>query len=141
MAGKSESNQRPVLTIALISFFFLSFLLLPRISLLSGVEGVFVGAAVRSHIALSLALSWCWLTSPKDLFNVQIGKVQRVTLAYGPQGVSKGIATIQFINKGDAKKAYDKYDGKLIDNTRRLKVNFTLPSLNALFVSRNLSVD
>ena len=58
----------------------------------------------------------------KDLFNVQIGRVSRVSLAYGPQGLSKGVATIQFHQKGDAKKAYDRYDGKLIDNTRRLKV-------------------
>ena len=62
------------------------------------------------------------LTPKKDLFNVQIGQVTRVTLTYGPTGASKGIATIQFRNKGDAKKAYDRYDGKLIDNSRRLKV-------------------
>jgi RNA recognition motif. (a.k.a. RRM, RBD, or RNP domain) len=36
--------------------------------------------------------------------------------------VSKGIATIQFAQKGDAKKAYDRYDNKLIDNSKRLKV-------------------
>ena len=53
---------------------------------------------------------------------MQIGRVSRVSLAYGPQGTSKGVATIQFVNKGDAKKAYERYDGKLIDNTRRLKV-------------------
>lgn len=58
----------------------------------------------------------------KDLFNVQIGQVARVTLTYGPNGTSKGIATIQFRNQGDAKKAFDRYDGKLIDNSRRLKV-------------------
>jgi len=45
-----------------------------------------------------------------------------VSLAYGPQGVSKGVATIQFAQKGDAKKAYDRYNGKLIDNTRRMKI-------------------
>ena len=64
----------------------------------------------------------------KDLFNVQIGKVSRVSLAYGPNGTSKGVATIQFAQKGDAKKAYDRYDGKLIDNTRRLKVYIPKPS-------------
>ena len=61
----------------------------------------------------------------KELFNVQIGRVSRVSLAYGPQGLSKGVATIQFQQKGDAKKAYDRYDGKLIDNTKRLKVYIT----------------
>jgi THO complex subunit 4 len=58
----------------------------------------------------------------KELFNVQIGKVSRVTLTYGQDGKSKGVATIQFAQKGDAKKAYDRYDGKLIDNSKRLKV-------------------
>jgi hypothetical protein len=60
--------------------------------------------------------------SEKDLFNIQIGRVAKCSLAYGPQGVSKGVATIQFVQKGDGKRAYDRYDGKLIDNTRRLKV-------------------
>ena len=63
----------------------------------------------------------------KDLFNVQIGRVSRVSLVYGPQGTSKGVATVQFSNKGDAKKAYDRYDGKLIDNTRRMKVHIPQP--------------
>jgi hypothetical protein len=58
----------------------------------------------------------------KELFHVQIGKVSRVSLAYGQHGVSKGVATIQFAQKGDAKKAYDRYNDKLIDNTRRMKV-------------------
>ena len=65
------------------------------------------------------------------MFNVQIGRVVRVSLAYGPQGQSKGVATVQFQRKGDAKKAYDAYNGKLIDNTKRLKVlspSHTTPS-------------
>jgi THO complex subunit 4 len=67
-------------------------------------------------------------TNPqKELFNVQIGKVARVTLNYGPNGQSKGVATIQFAQKGDAKKAYDRYDNKLIDNTKRLKVGSLIP--------------
>jgi len=56
------------------------------------------------------------------LFNVQIGRVVRVSLAYGPQGQSKGVATVQFHQKGDANKAYQAYNGKLIDNSKRLKV-------------------
>lgn len=67
-------------------------------------------------------------TNPqKELFNVQIGKVHRVTLSYGPNGQSKGVATIQFAQKGDAKKAYDRYDNKLIDNSKRLKVKARNP--------------
>jgi len=62
----------------------------------------------------------------KELFNVQIGKVSRVTLTYGQDGKSKGVATIQFAQKGDAKKAYDRYDGKLIDNSKRLKIEIIM---------------
>jgi RNA recognition motif-containing protein len=67
-------------------------------------------------------------TNPaKELFHVQIGPVRRVEIAYTPQGASKGVATVTFSKKGDAKKAYDRYNGKLIDNTRRLKVHHTRP--------------
>ena len=69
----------------------------------------------------------------KELFNVQIGKVAKVTLTYGSNGQSKGVATIQFAQKGDAKKAYDRYDGKLIDNSKRLKVPH--------FLSQSLHLD
>lgn len=93
-----------------------------------------VDVAVRSP-ALLPAHSFCTLyylegeltRCFKELFNVQIGKVARVTLTYGQDGKSKGVATIQFAQKGDAKKAYDRYDGKLIDNSKRLKVHTPYP--------------
>lgn len=71
----------------------------------------------------------------KELFVKSIGPCKRVSLAYGPNGRSKGIATIIFSRPGDATRAYEQYEGRLVDGTRKMKVEIILdPSrqLNSL---------
>ncbi|KAG4305160.1 hypothetical protein PORY_001330 [Pneumocystis oryctolagi] len=67
----------------------------------------------------------------KDLFSKSIGPTRRCFLSYGPNGQSKGIATVIFQRKADAGRAYKEYEGKLIDGTRKLKIEIVLdPSIS-----------
>ena len=50
-----------------------------------------------------------------------MGSVKRVTITYGPNGVSRGIATIIFAKPGAANDALVKLNGLLVDK-RPLKV-------------------
>ncbi|EEB06670.1 RNA binding protein Mlo3 [Schizosaccharomyces japonicus yFS275] len=62
----------------------------------------------------------------KDLFVQSIGPCKRVSLAYGPNGRSKGIATVIFSRPGDASRAFEQYDGRMVDGTRKLRVEIIL---------------
>ncbi|EPX73994.1 RNA binding protein Mlo3 [Schizosaccharomyces octosporus yFS286] len=71
----------------------------------------------------------------RELFVKSIGPCKRVSLAYGPNGRSKGIATVIFSRQGDATRAYEQYEGRMVDGTRKMKVEIILdPSrqLNSL---------
>ncbi|EPY52952.1 RNA binding protein Mlo3 [Schizosaccharomyces cryophilus OY26] len=71
----------------------------------------------------------------RELFVKSIGPCKRVSLAYGPNGRSKGIATVIFSRPGDATRAYEQYEGRVVDGTRKMKVEIILdPSrqLNSL---------
>lgn len=57
----------------------------------------------------------------KDYFAQNVGSVKRCTLTYGPDGKSRGIATIIFAKNGDAQKAFETYNGVLADK-RPMKV-------------------
>ncbi|QSL66637.1 hypothetical protein MERGE_001020 [Pneumocystis wakefieldiae] len=62
----------------------------------------------------------------KDLFSKSIGPTRRCFLTYGPNGQSKGIATVIFQRKADASRAYDLYEGRLIDGVRKMKIEIVL---------------
>ncbi|KTW30175.1 hypothetical protein T552_00652 [Pneumocystis carinii B80] len=62
----------------------------------------------------------------KDLFSKSIGPTRRCFLSYGPNGQSKGIATVIFQRKADASRAYAQYEGRLIDGVRKMKVEIVL---------------
>lgn len=51
-----------------------------------------------------------------------IGKVNRCAIAYGPNGVSRGVATIEFATPGHANIAFTKYNGTTVDK-RPMKVS------------------
>ncbi|KTW32094.1 uncharacterized protein T551_00776 [Pneumocystis jirovecii RU7] len=71
----------------------------------------------------------------KDLFSNSIGPTRRCFLSYGPNGQSKGIATVIFQRKADAGRAYKKYEGKVIDGTRKLKIEIVLDPKMSLAAS------
>jgi len=45
-----------------------------------------------------------------------------VQLAYNAQGKSKGVATVVFGREGDAAKAYQQYNQRLIDQKQPMKI-------------------
>ncbi|OQO00190.1 hypothetical protein B0A48_13977 [Cryoendolithus antarcticus] len=57
----------------------------------------------------------------KDYFSKTIGFVKRAMLTYGPNGRSRGIATIVFSNPGSASKAAQELNGVKVDN-RAMKI-------------------
>lgn len=61
----------------------------------------------------------------KEYFSKAIGHVKTCSLSYGPNGVSRGIATIVFSKNGDAEKAAATYNGVLVDR-RPMKVELVL---------------
>lgn len=61
------------------------------------------------------------ICASKEYFSKAIGHVKTCSLSYGPNGVSRGIATIVFSKHGDAEKAAATYNGVLVDK-RPMKV-------------------
>lgn len=68
----------------------------------------------------------------KDLFSKSIGPTRRCFLSYGPNGQSKGIATVIFQRKADASRAYKEYEGKLIDGNRKMKIEIVFDPSKSL---------
>jgi len=57
----------------------------------------------------------------KEFFTKAVGPVKKIILSYGPDGKSRGIATLIFNNATHGKKACDQYNGVLVD-TRPMKI-------------------
>ncbi|KAI9879637.1 MAG: hypothetical protein M1830_007878 [Pleopsidium flavum] len=54
-------------------------------------------------------------TQIKEYFVKSVGPIKRVTLTYGPNGASRGIATIIFSKPGGANQAASELNGLLVD--------------------------
>jgi len=57
------------------------------------------------------------LYPPQELFSSQIGPTKSVTLAYNAKGHSTGVANVTFSRVGDGTKAFEQYNGRLIDGS------------------------
>ena len=64
-------------------------------------------------------LSFCSL---KEYFQQVVGNVRRAVLTYGPNGQSRGVATVEFVKSEHAQLAAQKYNGVDVDN-RPMKVS------------------
>ncbi|KAF8609425.1 hypothetical protein BDV93DRAFT_143618 [Ceratobasidium sp. AG-I] len=53
----------------------------------------------------------------KELFQSTVGQLASVQLNFDAQGRSKGTATVIFQKKGDANKAFQQYNNRLIDGS------------------------
>ncbi|KAH7098368.1 hypothetical protein BKA62DRAFT_713385 [Auriculariales sp. MPI-PUGE-AT-0066] len=62
----------------------------------------------------------------KELFQSTIGPVKEATLVYDSHGKSKGVANVTFVRRGDGNKAYKEYHDRLIDGTRKMKVEIVV---------------
>lgn len=75
-------------------------------------------------------------TQIKELFTTTVGPLRDVTLHYDAGGRSKGVASVQFSNKGDGEVAYQQYNNRLIDGKRPMKIEIVVDPRPASLVSR-----
>ncbi|RPA88000.1 RNA-binding domain-containing protein [Ascobolus immersus RN42] len=61
----------------------------------------------------------------KEYFTKVVGPIRKCTLVYGPEGKSRGVATIVFQKPGDGKKAFESHNGVLVDK-RPMKVELVV---------------
>ncbi|KAJ7267005.1 hypothetical protein B0H12DRAFT_1099172 [Mycena haematopus] len=64
----------------------------------------------------------------EDLFTKTVGPLRESFLIYNSQGKSKGMAVVAFQRPGDAAIAREKYDGKIVDGRRPLKIEVIVES-------------
>lgn len=103
-----DVEERAVRVSALF-FFMLRFSILPPLSL-------FFCIATDSPF-LPPPTSSLRPFASQDLFLQTVGPVSSATLAYNSKGKSTGVATVIFRNKGDAQKAFDMYNNRMIDQS------------------------
>ncbi|EDR08263.1 uncharacterized protein LACBIDRAFT_297749 [Laccaria bicolor S238N-H82] len=58
----------------------------------------------------------------EELFRKTVGPLKESFLIYNSQGRSKGMAVVTFQRPGDAALAREKYDGKIVDGRRNIKI-------------------
>ncbi|KAF9552888.1 hypothetical protein CPC08DRAFT_714211 [Agrocybe pediades] len=66
----------------------------------------------------------------EDLFRMTVGPLRESFLVYNSQGKSKGMAVVAFQRPGDALVAKAKYDGKVVDGRRTIKIEIMTDSNN-----------
>ncbi|KAJ7152270.1 hypothetical protein C8R43DRAFT_480286 [Mycena crocata] len=67
-------------------------------------------------------------TEVEELFKKTIGPLRESFLIYNSQGRSKGMAVVVFQRPGDAEVARAKYDGKIVDGRRPIKIEVIVES-------------
>ncbi|OTA57217.1 hypothetical protein K449DRAFT_437494 [Hypoxylon sp. EC38] len=66
----------------------------------------------------------------KEYFSTSVGPIKRVELSYGPNSVSRGIATVTFAKSDGASKAFNALNGLLVDN-RPIKIEIVVSAAKA----------
>ncbi|KAK7948181.1 RNA binding domain-containing protein [Apiospora aurea] len=66
----------------------------------------------------------------KEYFISSVGHVKRVELSYGPNSMSRGIATVTFGTADGAQRAFKALNGLLVDN-RPIKIEIVVSAANA----------
>ncbi|KAI0407878.1 hypothetical protein F4802DRAFT_491152 [Xylaria palmicola] len=69
-------------------------------------------------------------TQIKEYFTTSVGPIKRVELSYGPNSVSRGIATVTFHKPDGASKAFNLLNGILVDN-RPIKIEIVVSAAKA----------
>ncbi|KAJ7033687.1 hypothetical protein C8F04DRAFT_1103829 [Mycena alexandri] len=67
-------------------------------------------------------------TEVEELFKKTVGPLRESFLIYNSQGKSKGMAVVAFQRPGDAVVARSKYDGKIVDGRRPIKIEVIVES-------------
>ncbi|PFH48020.1 hypothetical protein AMATHDRAFT_66366 [Amanita thiersii Skay4041] len=71
----------------------------------------------------------------EELFKKTVGPLKDVFLIYNSQGRSKGMAVVTFQRPGDAVIARSKYDGKIVDGRRPLKLEIIYDGMPTQFAA------
>ncbi|KAI1506485.1 RNA recognition domain-containing protein [Biscogniauxia marginata] len=66
----------------------------------------------------------------KEYFTTSVGPIKRVELSYGPNSVSRGIATVTFHKPDGASKAFNALNGLLVDS-RPIKIEIVVSAAKA----------
>ncbi|KAI8634220.1 RNA recognition domain-containing protein [Xylariaceae sp. FL1651] len=66
----------------------------------------------------------------KEYFTTSVGPIKRVELSYGPNSISRGIATVTFHKPDGASKAFNVLNGILVDN-RPIKIEIVVSAAKA----------
>ncbi|KAI0392543.1 RNA recognition domain-containing protein [Xylariaceae sp. FL0594] len=66
----------------------------------------------------------------KEYFTTSVGPIKRVELSYGPNSVSRGIATVTFLKADGASKAFNQLNGILVDG-RPMKIEIVVSAAKA----------
>ncbi|KAI1769660.1 RNA recognition domain-containing protein [Hypoxylon sp. FL1150] len=66
----------------------------------------------------------------KEYFSTSVGPIKRVEISYGPNSVSRGIATVTFSKLDGASKAFNALNGLLVDN-RPIKIEIVVSAAKA----------
>ncbi|KAI0970789.1 hypothetical protein F4678DRAFT_103114 [Xylaria arbuscula] len=66
----------------------------------------------------------------KEYFTTSVGPIKRVELSYGPNSVSRGIATVTFHKPDGASKAFSVLNGILVDN-RPIRIEIVVSAAKA----------
>ncbi|KAI8947066.1 hypothetical protein F4801DRAFT_582741 [Xylaria longipes] len=69
-------------------------------------------------------------TQIKDYFSSSVGPIKRVEVSYGPNSVSRGIATVTFHKPDGASKAFNVLNGILVDG-RPMKIEIVVSAAKA----------
>ncbi|TCD66917.1 hypothetical protein EIP91_000756 [Steccherinum ochraceum] len=72
----------------------------------------------------------------KELFHSTVGPLRNVNLHYDAQGRSKGVAEVIFAKKGDATRAHQQYNNRLIDGKKAMKIELVVHATPASLASR-----
>jgi len=64
----------------------------------------------------------------EELFKKTVGPLKESFLIYNSQGLSKGMAIVAFQRPGDAALARSKYDGKIVDGRRPIRIEIIVDS-------------
>ncbi|GAO51597.1 hypothetical protein G7K_5696-t3 [Saitoella complicata NRRL Y-17804] len=75
----------------------------------------------------------------KDLLLKEIGPVKKCQLMFGPNGQSRGTCAVTFSRKGDAQRAYEKYNGRLVDGKKAMKVEVLVDPTKAIAAAASLA--
>ncbi|KAJ7269874.1 hypothetical protein C8J57DRAFT_1323806 [Mycena rebaudengoi] len=75
-------------------------------------------------------------TEVEELFKKTVGPLKESFLIYNSQGNSKGMAVVAFQRSGDAEIARSKYDGKIVDGRRPIKIEVIVESSGSSVPSR-----